>query len=69
MSRWAHSICSACFRLKRPGVQPVALIGPPLAVCCWCGKPNADGIYYRDDPEKVPCKGEGPERQENDQEG
>jgi hypothetical protein len=58
---WIHNICPACWT-EQEGPKgrrlrlPVPKHGPD-DVCCWCGEPNAYGIYKRANPEVTPCKG------------
>jgi hypothetical protein len=29
-------------------------------ICCYCGRRNLEGIYRREEPQKVPCGGHHP---------
>ena len=55
MSQWTHPICAACFDDLYPGRQPSRLVEPEAEVCCVCGEPTSDGIYYREDPKMLPA--------------
>jgi hypothetical protein len=60
MSLWTHNICWDCWNEQegRPRQPSLPKLGEtPSDVCCWCGKPNTDGIYKRADPEETRCKG------------
>lgn len=56
MSRWTHSICDRCYAEHEPGRDPVRIVEDDASVCCFCGKWNKDGIYYRFDPSKLKCE-------------
>jgi hypothetical protein len=60
-SRWNHSICDGCWGRKNPNRTPIRL--KPDYVrrerCCYCEQDHASGIYVRDNPNELPCKGEG----------
>jgi hypothetical protein len=57
MSTWTHSICSGCWNKKNPSREPVRMKGAPIEKCCYCGQPTSMGIFIRESPETVPCKG------------
>lgn len=57
MSEWTHAICEPCWHLKCPGREPVRLTSPDVEICCWCGNATVRGIYFREDPAKLACKG------------
>ncbi len=54
---WTHNICAACWNLAQPGREPTTLLGPEREMCCFCQRINTDGIYMRQDPQLVACKG------------
>jgi hypothetical protein len=62
MSRWTHSICEDCYyklREERDWAKlPSRLREPEPENCCYCGHQHQSGIYVRDDPNLVACKGE-----------
>jgi hypothetical protein len=61
MSRWNHSMCEDCWNARNPDRRvPVRARYPQEELCCYCGRKHSSGIYYRDDPKNVACKGEGP---------
>lgn len=65
MSRWTHNTCIDCWNAKYPNRQPVRLKhqeGETLVVekCCYCVELTTDGIYTREDPNKLLCKGNHP---------
>jgi len=62
MSQWTHSICNDCWKEKEPNRIPHRLIEAGVSnrneVCCFCGNLTQSGIYVREDPKKLQCKGE-----------
>ena len=57
-SKWTHNICKECWDKKNPNNrQAHRAIASESNVCCYCGQKNSDGIYLRDDPNTIPCKG------------
>ena len=58
MGQWNHAICEECWKKRKPGEEPVRIIGLVAELCCFCGNPTLDGIYVRQDPKKTFCKGE-----------
>lgn len=58
MNRWTHNICRPCWYKLNPARFPVAIKDPDVAVCCFCGAKNEDGIYIRHDPKNLRCGGE-----------
>ncbi len=57
-SPWNHSTCEPCWELANPGRFPVRIKPRLEEVCCFCGDKSTSGIYVREDPGKVCCKGE-----------
>lgn len=62
-SRWTHNICDECWYKRcveknEHGREPVRVL-PPYneGRCCFCGLDNDGGIYTREDPESLMCKG------------
>jgi hypothetical protein len=60
-SRWNHSICEACWQKRNGTREPVRVKGPEVVRCCYCGLTHCSGIYLREDPQTVACRGQGPE--------
>lgn len=60
MSRWTHVSCLACFHVKYPDKTPHRLdpAHRESEVCCYCSAKTVSGIYVRDDPNTLKCKGE-----------
>ena len=58
MSKWTHAICVECWDLREPGKQPVTVLDGSEEVCCFCGQPTRAGIYVRENPGGLLCKGE-----------
>jgi hypothetical protein len=61
MSRWTHVICAECWNARNPERKAVAMICREEEICCYCGRRTTDGLYVRDNPDALPCKGEHPE--------
>ena len=68
MSQWNHNVCWACWRSRNKKDNsikvPIRLVeGEELPIldledaCCFCNHINIEGIYMREDPEKMPCHG------------
>lgn len=58
-NRWRHLTCISCYAQRYPGQETVMQDVHPWTMCCWCGTHIAHGVYERDDPNSVPCKGMG----------
>jgi len=58
MSKWNHSMCILCWRLRRGNREPFRLKDPKETICCFCGEKHQSGIFVRADPESTICKGE-----------
>lgn len=63
MSAWNHSVCAACWNERNPdkpdtraALERTALVEK----CCFCEMIHVSGIYIRQDPDSMPCKGEHP---------
>lgn len=67
-SKWNHSICGACWNKKNPGRPAVAIReefrDEKPVKCCYCGKGHGSGIFVREAPENVACRGVHPEEEE-----
>jgi len=57
MSMWTHSICDMCWIKDHPDRIPVRLKGEDPRQCCFCGKEHTSGIFTREDPQALSCKG------------
>lgn len=53
MSQWTHPICEDCYDDRFPGREPSAMGNPEPERCCDCGKATTDGIYFREDPDRM----------------
>ncbi len=54
-NEWTHQICVPCWNEKHPErpVDPEDYEYGKPTKCCYCGKDNTSGIYYREDPKEV----------------
>ena len=66
MSAWTHSICEECWEVKGHGRGPVRLVEPLTETCCFCGREHHSGIYFRENPAEVDCRGEKGEVHDDD---
>ncbi len=71
MSRWNHSICEECWNKRHPDREPVRIREEyrdekPIP-CCYCSRPHQSGIYVRDDPATLSCRGIHPSESEGAQ--
>jgi len=59
MSKWTHSICAVCWAEKNPQRVPVRATSSFVITdtCCVCGMKHESGIYFRQDPMTLRCKG------------
>lgn len=61
MSEWTHSICELCWNQRTANRQPMKVReefrDEEAEVCCFCGRQHGSGIYVRDDPRDLLCKG------------
>lgn len=44
---WTHPMCDACWSARRTG-EPVRLMQPEAAMCCFCGGKAVGGIFVRE---------------------
>ncbi len=59
MSKWNHNMCDDCWGEQNPnGREPIRIVTRIVENCCYCGRETISGIYVRDDPEALSCKGE-----------
>jgi hypothetical protein len=54
---WTHLICENCWRKREPKREPVRLINAEEEKCCFCGSLTKSGIYVRENPNFLLCKG------------
>lgn len=63
MSKWTHYICEKCWRKREGDREPVrckvelVMLDGQVSHCCFCGDATASGIFVREAPDKVLCKG------------
>ncbi len=58
MSEWTHIICDDCWDARHPINPSRRLDSGDEGVCCFCGKQTYSGIYVREDPKNLMCKGQ-----------
>jgi hypothetical protein len=72
-SKWTHAICADCWDKKNP--ERPALRTPEgmeqkvgaSETCCYCLWPTRSGIYVREDPNLLKCRGiDGPVHRKDD---
>jgi len=56
-SKWTHNICKTCWDVNFPERKAVTLTIKVTEICCYCGCFNTTGIFVREDPTKLKCKG------------
>lgn len=59
MSMWTHAICFDCWDKREPTTEAIPIFITEFETCCFCGHETQAGIYVREDPCKVRCKGQG----------
>jgi hypothetical protein len=61
-NRFTHVICQLCWNdhFAQQRGAPVKMVGASPEPCCFCGTVTSDGIYVREYPERVRCRGTGP---------
>jgi hypothetical protein len=53
-----HASCSTCWAMHRLPVLPIRnLTAAVMEICCFCETPTRAGIYVRQDPKDITCKG------------
>jgi hypothetical protein len=55
-SIWTHAICHQCWNRRQPDKRIPVVEGDEL--CCFCHRPRAAGIYVRENPAHLACRGE-----------
>lgn len=58
MSEFTHHFCDPCWRVTHGQRIPYRVIDAADDVCCYCGRESSSGIYVREDPSLLPCRGE-----------
>ena len=60
-SAWTHALCDPCWARRNGDTVPHRDVSGPTSAenCCQCGKP-CYGIYIREDPAQMRCKGVHP---------
>ena len=54
---WFHPICDDCYTERVPGRRPFRVQEFITDTCCFCDSPSVSGIYVREDPTDLLCKG------------
>ena len=57
-SSWTHAICGPCWDETNPDTTPYTVEGSTEEKCCCCNAPTRAGIFIRNDPTELNCKGE-----------
>jgi hypothetical protein len=52
-------MCLPCWEDRYPGREPHVVLDSPTVMCCYCGNFAENGIYLRQDPAEVRCRGKG----------
>jgi hypothetical protein len=55
-SVWTHAICHECWNRRQPDKRILVTLGDEL--CCFCQRPRAAGIYVRENPAHLACRGQ-----------
>ena len=58
MSQFTHSICDPCWIKRERDRIPHRLKERTTEICCFCGVAHNSGIYVREQPHLVLCKGD-----------
>lgn len=69
MSRWTHRLCVGCWEAGpgEDGRLPVTVRGIAPSPCCRCdAMATGDGIYVRNDPATMACRGISGEHAEDE---
>jgi len=56
--KWDHSICDDCWNTLRPKNKSNLMGWSQPDWCCWCSKLHRSGIFMRNDPEELRCRGD-----------
>lgn len=57
-SPWTHTICEDCWNEKNPERTATKMEAGASEKCCYCSEYTRSGIYIRDDPNTLRCRGE-----------
>lgn len=57
MGKWTHYLCDECWLQLKMDYPPVRLKYPDPQACCNCGTVSESGIFVRQDPLTLACKG------------
>jgi hypothetical protein len=58
MSRaWEHPLCAYCWKKRHPDQHPTIIKYAKREICCDCGFITMAGIYLRQAPTEMKCKG------------
>lgn len=58
MSRWNHNICESCWNNRFKDREPIRVTNiSEEEPCCFCNAMNTNGIYVREDPDRMLCGG------------
>jgi hypothetical protein len=57
LSRFTHAACEGCWGREKGYKEPQRVRRPEMERCCFCGNTTLSGIYTREAPEKLTCKG------------
>ena len=58
LSPWTHPMCESCWKQRDPTREPYRLELGSLELCCFCGAVTCSGIFVRNDPKALLCKGQ-----------
>lgn len=53
---WNHLSCEECWDRANPSRQPMRIVDPEPAPCCFCGTVTGSGIFVRHDPRTLSCE-------------
>lgn len=57
MSRWTHAVCQHCWETRFGGDPHRVVVDTARETCCFCGIETRSGIYVREDPSNLRCRG------------
>lgn len=57
---WTHSLCLRCWMGRNTFHLPYVKDTFPADTCCACAATHTSGIYCRESPDAMLCKGEHP---------
>ncbi|MFQ5503352.1 MAG: hypothetical protein ACE5F1_00985 [Planctomycetota bacterium] len=56
---WTHTFCDECWKARHADREPVRVKYLARKSCCGCGKQTTSGIWVREDPQALACRGRG----------